>query len=212
MSPRKTHDDSHFFFVPLSRKSRDILNTTVHSVTLKNHRSDASVSCAAICGFCASVLHSCVNCSILDTLIWVNTSAAFSLRGIMNAITSRNFAAKAIFSKSSSVTVAFAWGVSCLGTYRGVRNPHAKPSDQLVARPTQWSKPFSPTSPTRFGLRTLRLRSPRFVAAAFVPLSAISADNENGRVSRSRSSLPRSCVATPCETSRSFPGGNRRPF
>ena len=113
---------------------------------------------------------------------------------------------------TSSLSVASAWGRSCLGIYRGTPIPRAKPSDRMVEQPTQWSKPSSQTSPTRFGLRTLRLRSPRFVAAAFVPRSAISADNENGRVSPSPSSSPRSCVATPCETSRSFPGGNHRPF
>ena len=110
------------------------------------------------------------------------------------------------------MSVAYAWGRSCLGIYRGKRIPRAKTSDRMVEQPTQWSKPSSPTSPKRFGLRTLRLRSPRFVAAAFVPLNAISAANENGRVSPSRSSSPRSCVATPCATSRSFPGGKHRPF
>jgi len=116
------------------------------------------------------------------------------------------------FAGQLRILSTLAWGVSCLGTYRGGRNPHAKPSDRMVGTPTQWSRPSWPTSPTRFGLRTLRLNSQRFVAAAFAPLSAISADNENGRVSRSRSSLPRLCVVTRCETSRSFPNGSHRPF
>lgn len=122
------------------------------------------------------------------------------------------FAARLRTLSTSSLPVCVAWGVSCLGTYRGVQKARAKPSVRLVARPTKWSKPSSPTSPKRFGLRTLRLRSPRFVAAAFVPLNAISAANENGRVSPSRSSSPRSCVVTPCEISRSFPSGSHRPF
>ena len=112
----------------------------------------------------------------------------------------------------SSPPVAFAWERSWVLRMRVPQRGTLKPSDRSVASPTRWSRPSLQTSPTRYGLTTLRLRSPRFVAAAFAPRSAISAANENGRGSPSRSSLPRSCAVTPCETSRSFPGGNRRPF
>lgn len=100
----------------------------------------------------------------------------------------------------------------CTEHCRGAWITRAKSSDQMVGLPTQWSKPYSPTSLKRFGLKTLRLNSPRSVAAAFVPLNAISAANENGPAMRSRSSLLKSSVGTPCGTSRSFPNGSRRPF
>lgn len=100
----------------------------------------------------------------------------------------------------------------CTATYRSVRNQRAKSSGQLVGSKTQSSKPSSPTSPTRFGLTTLRLRSPHFVAAAFAPRSAISAANENGRATRSPPSFPKSSVVTPCGTSKSGRGHKRRPF
>jgi hypothetical protein len=145
-----------------------------------------------------------IGCSKLNTLHGSLNSAALRTR-VRRAVL-------LLVRSTSSLPVAFAWGVSCLGTYRGVQKARAKPSGQLVATPTKRSKQSLPTSPTRFGLRTLRLRSPRFVAAAFVPLNAISADNENGRVSQSRSSSPRSCVVTPCAISRSFPNGSHRPF
>ncbi len=99
------------------------------------------------------------------------------------------------------------WGVvPCTEQHcRNTRIPPAKSSGQLVGSRslTQRSNPSSPTSPTRFGLRTLRLRSPRFVDAAFAPLNAISADNENGPVTQSPPSLPKFCVATKFATSRS---------
>jgi len=200
MTAREFHDDSH------SLAPRRCVRC---SCSCSDTNRCTKFPCAEV-----NFLDTCTaGCSVLkqtyQKLLSNSRHAARTLS--LSEIRSR-FAARLRTLRTSSLPVAFAWGVSCLGTYRDVRNPHAKPSDRMVARPTQWSKPFSPTSPTRFGLRTLRLRSPRFVAAAFVPLSAISADNENGRVSRSRSSLPRSCVVTPCETSRSFPGGNRRPF
>lgn len=39
MIARKANDDSHFLFVPLPHKARDILNTTVEHATQKNHTS-----------------------------------------------------------------------------------------------------------------------------------------------------------------------------
>ena len=111
-----------------------------------------------------------------------------------------------------STSLPAAWGLSCTAIYRGAWKARAKPSDQMTGTPTKWSDRSSPISPTHFGLRTLRLRSQRFVAAVFVPLNAISAANENGRVTRSPPSSPKFCVVTPCATSRSFPNGSRRPF
>jgi len=111
-----------------------------------------------------------------------------------------------------STSLPAAWGLSCTAIYRGAWKARAKPSDQMTGTPTKWSDRSSPISPTHFGLRTLRLRSQRFVAAVFAPLNAISAANENGRVTRSPPSSPKFCVVTPCATSRSFPNGSRRPF
>jgi len=111
-----------------------------------------------------------------------------------------------------STSLPAAWGLSCTAIYRGAWKARAKPSDQMTGTPTNWSDRSSPISPTHFGLRTLRLRSHRFVAAVFVPLNAISAANENGRATRSPPSSPKFCVVTPCATSRSFPNGSRRPF
>lgn len=46
MSPRKTHDNSHCYFVP--QKARDILNTTVRDTTLKYRIPDTFLSRAAL--------------------------------------------------------------------------------------------------------------------------------------------------------------------
>jgi hypothetical protein len=115
-------------------------------------------------------------------------------------------------STSASPALNRVGAFQCTEHCRGAWITRAKSSDQMVGLPTQWSKPYSPISPTRFGLKTLRLRSQRFAAAAFVPLNAISAANENGPAMRSRSSLLKSSGGTPCGTSRSFPNGSRRPF
>ena len=115
---------------------------------------------------------------------------------------------------SKFVSVALSGGiVPCREQHcRSTRIPPAKSSDRTVGWSTPRSNRFSKTSPTRFGLRTLHLRSPLFVAAAFVPLSAISAANENGPVMRSPPSFPKSSSVTKCGTSRSFPNGDGRPF
>jgi hypothetical protein len=126
-----------------------------------------------------------------------------------------HFCALQVRSKSSVSPVVVALSkrrFPCTGTYNGTRIPRVKSSDRTVGRRTPSSNPSLPTSPTRFGLRTPRLNSQRFVAAAFAPLSAISADNENGRATRSPPSFPKSSVVTPCGTSRSFPNGHRCPF
>lgn len=130
---------------------------------------------------------------------------------------SRSAIASQVQSISTSlIPVAFVRGQSCMEHRRGARNSRVKSPDQLVVSqyktPTIWSNLSSPKSPKRFGLRTLRLRSQRFVAAAFAPLNATSADNENGPATRSPSSSPKSSVVTKCATSRSFPNGRRRPF
>lgn len=56
MSTREAKDYSHFFFVPLTHKSRDILNTTVRSAPRNIHSFDTDVSCGVSpCGGIASV-------------------------------------------------------------------------------------------------------------------------------------------------------------
>ena len=144
------------------------------------------------------------------TLLFRVADAILS-RSALGAATRRFAASFRVQSRSSSVPVV-AWGQLCTEPYRRARKARAKTTDQLIGRPTKWSDQSSSTSPTRFGLQTLRLRSPRFVAAVFAPRNAISGANENGPVMRSRSSSPKSCVVIPCATSRSFPNGHRRPF
>ena len=100
----------------------------------------------------------------------------------------------------------------CLEPYKSALKTRAKSSDHLTGTPTNWSAPSLPTSPKLFGLKILRLRSQRFVAAAFAPLNAISAANENGQATQSPPLSPKFFVVTPCGTSRSFPSGKRRPF
>jgi len=115
---------------------------------------------------------------------------------------------------TSSLSVCVAWGRSCLGTYSGTRIPRAKPSDTIVGRPTDLSvMPFFLTSPSGFyGRKILRQSSLMRVVAAFEWPNATSAANANGPAMRPRPSSPKSSIVAPCETSRSFPGGSRRPF
>jgi hypothetical protein len=125
----------------------------------------------------------------------------------------RRFAVLRSVQSTSSVPVALSGGVvPCTEHCRSAESPREKSSDQLTGRPTKWSVRSLPIFQEHFGLKTLRLRSRRFVAAVFAPLSAISAANENGLATRSPSSSPKSSGATPCATSRSFPNGSHRPF
>ena len=112
-----------------------------------------------------------------------------------------------------SVVAVRKGAVSCREQhYRSTGIPPVKSSDRTVGNLIPSSKLFSPTSPTLFGLTTLRLRSPLFVAAVFAPRSVISAANANGPAMQSRPSFPKSSSATACGTSKSVHGNSRRAF
>jgi len=57
MSTRKSNNDSHFSGVPLTQKSRDILNTTFRDTTNKKRMADTFSSCA----FSAQQVPACVH-------------------------------------------------------------------------------------------------------------------------------------------------------
>lgn len=183
MTPRQANYYSHLFLGPFV-VARGHQTTSVHYRTLnfRSHREESAMHC--------SMFH----CGTF----------AGSARRFLSSFRSRLTSLVASLLRRG----AFQCMAVCINAWIS----RVKSSGQMVGRSTTRSNPFSKTSPTRFGLKTLRLRSPRFVAAAFVPLSGISAANENGLAMRSPPSFLKSSVVTKCGTSRSFPNGDGRPF
>jgi len=121
------------------------------------------------------------------------------------------FAASLLVRSTSSLS--FAWGLSCLGTYRRAPKARAKPAVTLVGIPTHLSVMHWPTSRSeRFGRKIQRQISRLRAAAASGWRSAISAVTAIGRAMLSPRLSLKFFVVTPCATSRSFPNGSRRPF
>lgn len=114
---------------------------------------------------------------------------------------------------SSSVSALRNRGAFVCVQYRG--RPLArlwKPSDQTDGTTTKWSARFFLKLLQRFGRRTPRRMLLPSPAAACALLSGTLAVNANGPATPSPQSYPKSSGDTPCGTSRSFPGGRRRPF
>lgn len=101
---------------------------------------------------------------------------------------------------------------SCL-LYRGRRSPRLREStEEKFGTPKETSDQSSATLLGCFGRAARRLRSLLAPTAASATSNCISQDNKSGREMRSPSSSPKSCGATRCATSRSFPNGSHRPF